>query len=337
MNQDIQTRETSKTEELSEKLLSICLLTYNQANDIERLLTSLASQVTDDVEIIIRDDSTNDATERIVERFSKIVPIRYYHGTKEGVDKTLIFVTKVARGRFVWWMGDDDVVPGGVSSVLDVIKQKTEVTFIWANYRLVNGKKLAIDFPENCFFDNRDQLLVLGGAALGFISATIFKRELSLLGIDLAKKYIGSAFVSLYLVLFVISQPGKHYYIRGEVVICHPATSDEAKASVVSENGVIDNWAFQVFGINFAKIVRDFSNTFSATAIRRTIKTSFGQTWRGILVAYVGGWDTPKGKRIQMIKYFWMYPECWIALVLFMIPKSILSVLYSLYKSLYRR
>lgn len=337
MNLDSQTRETSKTEGCNDKLLSICMLTYNQAHDIERLLTSLGSQVTDDVEIIIRDDSTNDDTERLVERFSKVIPIRYYHGTKEGVDNTLIFVTKEARGKFVWWMGDDDVVPGGVSSVLDVIKQKPEVTFIWANYRLVNGKKLAIDFPENCFFENRDQLLELGGAALGFISATVFKRELALLGIDLAKKYIGSAFVSLYLVLYVISQPGKHYYIRGEVVICHPATSDEAKASVVSESGVINNWAFQVFGMNFANIVRDFSSSFSTTAIRRTIKTSFGQTWRGILVAYVGGWDTPKGKRIQMIKYFWMYPECWIALVLFMVPKSILGVLYRLYKWLYRR
>lgn len=336
MNQGSQTQEPSKTEGCNEKLLSICILSYNQASEIERLLTSLASQVTEEVEIVIRDDSTNNDTERLVERFSKVLPIRYYHGKKEGIDKTVIFLTKEARGKFVWWMGDDDVVPGGVSSVLDVIKQNPEVTFIWANYRMVNGKKLAIDFHENRFFESRDQLLELGGAALGFVSATVFRRELALSGIELSKKYIGSAFVNLYLVLYVISQPGRHYYIRGEVVICHPATSDEAKASVVSESGVINNWAFQVFGINFANIVRDFSSSFSASAIQKTIKTSFGQTWRGVLVAYVGGWDTPKGKRIQMMKYFWMYPECWIALVLFMIPKSMLGVLYRLYKWLYR-
>ncbi len=327
----------SKTEKFNDKLLSICILSYNQASEIERLLSSFVSQVTEDVEIVIRDDSTNDDTENHVKSFSKVFPIRYYRGKKEGIDKTVIFLTKEARGKFVWWMGDDDVVPGGVSNVLDVIKKNPEVSFIWANYRLVNGKKLAIDFKKNCFFKSRDQLLEVGGTALGFISATVFKREIALPGIDLAKKYIGSAFVNLYLVLYVISQPGRYYYIRGEVVICHPATSAEAKASVVNESGVINNWAFQVFGINFKNIVKEFSNSFSNKAIRKTIKTSFGQTWRGILVAYVGGWDTPKGKRIQMIKYFWMYPECWIAFVLFMIPKSILGVLYKLYRWLYRR
>jgi glycosyltransferase involved in cell wall biosynthesis len=337
MNKSRDGQETSTTEGEREILLSICILSYNQVSEVDRLLTSLTSQITNDVEIIIRDDSTNNDTELLVEKFSKVIPIRYYRGKKEGIDKTVIFLTKEARGRFVWWMGDDEVVAGGVSKVLEVIKREHDVTFIWANYRLVNGTKLAIDLLADCFFESRDQLLEKGGTALGFVSATVFKRELSIPGVDLAKNYIGSAFVNLYLVLYVISQPGKHYFIRGEVVICHPATSEEAKASVVSEHGLINNWAFQVFGINFSNIVKGFSNTFSVSAIRRTIKTSFGQTWRGILVAYVGGWDTPKGKRIQMIKYFWMYPECWIALMLFAIPLPVLKKSYKLYRWVCRR
>lgn len=337
MNQDSQTWETSKTEGCKEKLLSICMLTYNQADDIERLLTSLASQVTDDVEIVIRDDSTNDDTETIVKRFSQTHPIRYYRGNKEGIDRTIIFLTGVARGKFVWWMGDDDVVPGGVAMVIDVIKLSTDVTFIWANYRLINGKKLAIDFPVDRFFDSRDQLLELGGAALGFISSTIINRDLALAGIERSHIYIGSAFVNLYLTLFVISQPGRHYYIRGEVVICHPATSEEVKASVLKEAGEINNLAFEVFGVNFSNIVREFSTSFSSTAIRRTVGACFGQTWRGILVAYVGGWDTPKGKRIRMIKYFWMFPEAWLALVLFIIPLPINKILYKLYRFIFKK
>jgi glycosyltransferase involved in cell wall biosynthesis len=81
------------------KLLSICILSYNQAPDIERLLNSLVPQVTDEVEIIIRDDSTNNETELLVERFSNIIPIRYFHGKKEGIDKTVIFLANEARGR----------------------------------------------------------------------------------------------------------------------------------------------------------------------------------------------------------------------------------------------
>ncbi len=320
----------------SNLLLSICILAYNQPDEIERLLGSLVPQITNEMEIVIRDDSTDDDTEAIVKRFSQILPIRYYRGSKGGIDRTIIFLTEVARGKFVWWMGDDDVVPGGVASVIEVIKRELEVSFIWANYRLVNGRRLAIDFPSDRFFESRDQLLELGGAALGFISSTIIRRDLALQGIEGSKKYIGSAFVNLYLVLYVISRSSRHYYIRGEVVICHPTTNEEAKAAVVRESGEINNWAFEVFGVNFSNIVREFSNYFSPSAIRRTVKKCFGQTWRGILVAYVGGWDTPKGKRLRMIKYFWMFPEAWVAFVLFLIPLPVHKILYKFYKFIFK-
>ena len=318
-------------------LLSICILSYNQKDEVERLLNNLVPQVIDEMEIVIRDDSTNDDTEAIVRRFSATIPIRYYRGNKEGIDRTIIFLTEMARAKFVWWMGDDEVVPGGVARIIEVIKREPEVTFIWANYQLVNGSKLAIDLPEDRFFESRDQLLELGGAALGFISSTIINRDLALPGIESSKKYIGSAFVNLYLVLYIISQPGRHYYIREVVVICHPTTSEESKVSVVNEAGEINNWAFEVFGVNFSKIVREFSECFSPIAIRRTIKKSFGQTWRGIIVAYVGGWDTPKGKRMRMIKYFWMFPEAWLAFVLFMMPLPLHKILYKLYKFIFRK
>lgn len=332
MNLGIASQKTSKTEKSNEILLSICILSYNQVEEVERLLISLVPQVTKDVEILIRDDSTNNDTKLLVENYSKSIPIRYFQGKREGIDKTVIFLTKEACGKFIWWMGDDDIVSDGVQSVLNVIKQEPEVTFIWANYRMVNGKKLAIDLPCDNYFESRDQLLELGGTALGFVSATIFKRDLAISGIDLAKKYIGSAFVNLYLVLHVISQPGKNYYIHGPVVICHPATTEEIKTVVVKSDGQIKNEAFEVFGVNFSEIVREFSCVFSHSVIRATIKKSFGQTWRGVLVAWIGGWDTPKGKRLRMIKYFWMFLECWIALLFFLIPLSANKLLYRIYK-----
>jgi glycosyltransferase involved in cell wall biosynthesis len=317
-------------------LLSICILTYNQRDDIERLLKSIGPQVTDEIEIVIRDDSDNDDTETLVKYYAKTFPVRYYRGNKEGIDKTIIFLIENARGRFVWWMGDDDVVSGGIASVINVINLKPKVGFIWANYRLVDGKRLAIDLPSDCFFESRDQLLQLGGAALGFISSTIVIRDLALQGIESSKKYIGSAFVNLYLTLYVISHSRSYYYIRGAVVICHPTSSEEIKISVLKENGKIDNWAFEVFGVNFSNIVREFSNYFSPKIIREVIKKCFGQTWRGMLVAYVGGWDTPKNKRIRMIKYFWIFPETWLALFLFLIPLPILKVLYRIYKFIFK-
>jgi glycosyltransferase involved in cell wall biosynthesis len=318
----------------SAKLLSICILSYNQAEEVERILDCLVHQYTDEIEIVIKDDSTDDKTELLVNRFSKVVPIRYFRGVKEGIDKTVIFLTQKAEGKFVWWMGDDTVEPGGVAAVVDVIKSKPSVNFIWANYQLHNTKNLGIDIaPRECFIE-KNQLLVLGGAGLGFISSTVFSRVHGLQSIDSASKYIGSFFTNLYMVLHVITQPGDCYYIKGPVVICHPATSKEIMDAVIKDGGMIKNEAFQVFGINFSKIVREFSESFESQIIRQTLKNSFAQTWRGVLVGTVGGWDTTTGKGFKLIRNFWMFPESSLAFVLFLMPRSIVVILYSLYKSI---
>lgn len=340
-------KENIKTSELPELintagntqdiLLSICVLSYNQASEIERLLRSLYGQEIDCVEIVVRDDSTNDETFNLIGDFSKDLPIRYFHGEKEGIDKTVIFLLRRAKGKFVWWVGDDEFTPCAISYVIRAIRNNPEVNFIWANYRLGGGARLAVDFNNDRYFEDRNELLECTGAALGFISATVFRRSLALSGIKGAEAYVGSAFVNLYIVLHVISHPGKMFYLRGPIVICHPATSEEIKEVVLKGDGYIQNNAFQVFGINFAEIVREFSASFDAKTIRKTLSISFGQTWRGVLVGSVGGWDTTKGKRLKLIRHFWMFPEVAIAAILFFVPVTILRPMYSVYKCLNMR
>ena len=60
--------------------VSICIPTYNNPEDVERLLDSIEKQTYKDVEIIITDDSTDDRTEKLVERYS--LPIDYHHNEK---------------------------------------------------------------------------------------------------------------------------------------------------------------------------------------------------------------------------------------------------------------
>lgn len=311
--------------------LSICLPVYNQADELNRLLKSIIPQMTPEIEIIIRDDSTNSETKNIVKKFSKSFPIRYFQGIKEGIDRAVIFLVEKARGEFVWWIGDDDVVLGGISRVIEIIKNKPEVNFIWANYRIFDSKEIAIDFPSDRFFKNRDELIEEAVVGLGFISATIFRRSIALKGIEGARHCIGTEFSNLYIVLYVLAQPGENYYLRGPIIICHPASVDEIKEKTV-KNGEIKNRAFEVFGVNFTRIVREFQGPFSPTVVRRTIKKSFAQVWRGILVAWVGGWDTPKNKRWRMFKLYWSFPEFWLAIPFFLLPLSVNKILFRIYK-----
>jgi glycosyltransferase involved in cell wall biosynthesis len=317
---------------LTDILLSICILSYNQPEEIERLLTSLEAQELVGVEIVIRDDSSNIETIELAKRFGSTLPIKFYYGEKEGIDRAVLFLTHRARGTFIWWMGDDELAPNAVSSVLNTILSNEKINFIWANYHLIGNPSLAIDLPEDKFFKSRNELLEGAGAALGFVSATIFRREIVLLGLREAENYIGTQFVNLFIVLYAITQPGKLFYLRGPIIICHNATSDEIKTVVTNQNGLIQNQAFQVFGINFSNIVSRFSDSFDPAVLKRVLKKSFGQMWRGVLVGTAGGWDTTQGKRIKLIKNFWQFPESWIAVILFCLPKKILGYLYRGYK-----
>jgi len=312
--------------------LSICILSYNQPEEIERLLKSLDSQFMVGVEILIRDDSDNDETIKLSKKYSSTLPIRFFHGGKEGIDRTVLFLTKRARGAFIWWIGDDEVAPNALPRVLEVIAGNREINFLWANYCLVGNPSLAIDLPGDQFFINRNELLAAAGAGLGFVSATIFRREIALPGLLEAENYVGTAFVNLFIILYVITKPGKLFYLRGPIIICHNATSEEIKAVVVASNGQINNHAFQVFGINFSKIVRRFSNFFEPLVLQQVLKKSFHQMWRGVIVGTIGGWDTTRGKKIELFKNFHQFPECWIAIILFCLPKQVLSFLYRIYK-----
>jgi glycosyltransferase involved in cell wall biosynthesis len=315
-------------------LLSICILSYNQVDEVERTLKGLIGQITPEVEVFIRDDSTNNDTEMLAAKYQSYFPIKYFHGTKAGIDRTIIYLTQEARGKFVWWMGDDEIVKDGVSQMLDIIR-KHEVNFIWANSVMVNTDIYAINLPESGYLNNRDQLLQLGGTGLGFISGTVIKRDLALPHIKGSEKYIGSLFVNLYLVLGVISAPGKLYYAKGPLVICHPHTTEEV-ISVVVKGKEIKNPAFETFGITFYRVILEFKDYFSHPAIRKTITKSFGRAWRGTVVGTVGGWDNFDNKRLRIIKYFWNFPEAWLAVIVFSTPVCVNRFLYEIYKKIKR-
>ena len=50
-------------------MVSICIPCYNNAVEVERLLNSIVEQSYKDYEVNISDDSTNDETEKMMDKF----------------------------------------------------------------------------------------------------------------------------------------------------------------------------------------------------------------------------------------------------------------------------
>lgn len=317
---------------MNNPLLSICIPTYNQPEQMGRLLESVISQLDNRIEVIVKDDSSNNETAAVVGRYSSKFPIKYIHGKKEGLDAAIIFLTTTATGKYVWWIGDDAIVEGGVQRVANFFS-KNDVSFLFVN--CINGFSGDSQFNlgESKFFKNgSDALEQILSSGLGFISATLFKRELALSGIEQSKKYLGTACVNLYLIYYVLMQRGQLYYMGDPVIINYPASTEEIKEVVIKKDNSISNDAFQVFGINFFTITKEFESKFGRGVVRKVLKESFASLWRGILVAWVGGWDTPRGKRWRMFKTYWSFPEFWIAMPLLCLPLWLNKFLYRLYK-----
>lgn len=309
--------------------LSICLLTYNQPQDFKRTLSSIVSQISsEEVELIVGDNSTNSETEKIVKRYFTLPYLHYFkHGKNLGFDRNIIFLTEKAQGEYIWLFGDDEMRPGAIDYVLSIIKKYPELSLIWVNFQDFDQEQPYFPFGGDRFFENGSQVLEEIGIGLNFLSTLILKRE-KLLNIDKEnmKKFIGSGLINLYLPLFILSQEGKFYLIDHPYVIAHGTPLDKISYDY-----------FQIVGINLYLIVKNFQNKFNKKSIKKIIAEIFGHVWRAILIGWLRGYDIPKGKFWPMFKFYWNFPEFWLAAPFFLMPKFVTKCAYFIYKKILKR
>ena len=318
-----------------ELLLSICIPTYNRPKEFERMLLGLLPQLTKETEIVVRDDSPNSETKKIFNRlvYDKEIKSQYFSGEKIGLDAASLFLLEHAKGEFFWLFSDDDeLLAGGVAEVLRLIKTNPELNLIWANFDSETPGGIAVPDRSSGFFRDGSEALEVLGTGIGLVSTQIFRCQRGLLGLDTARKYIvGFSFASTAIFLHVLSGPGKFYFLGGPYVLCHPTTVEEIKQAK-TRTGVIVNEGFNVYGVEFYSIVKEFEGKFANRSIKKILSVNFSALWRGMLVGWVGGWDTPRGKRWKMFKYYWNFPEFWVAILFFWMPLWVNKLLYKTYK-----
>lgn len=310
--------------------LSICIPTYNQPEALKRLLSEIEPQFNSFIEIIVQDDSNNDDSKLIVENFSKRMPIQYIKKVREGLDKALIELTEVATGEFIWWIGNDSIFESSIDTILEVTNRDPAIDFIWVNScDITNPRKLANYNKESFYFKNSDDVIEkIDIGLLGFITATIFKREKSLDILREARKKIGSAFACMFIILYVISQNGKMYYLGKPNFSSQPKPSGEVR------------WydQFQVFGINLHHIVIHFRDSFNQKILKRALAANLRMVIKAIIVERAmnlkTGFASPGPKIIPLLRTYWNYLDFWIAFPLLIIPTSISKVFYFIYKKL---
>jgi glycosyltransferase involved in cell wall biosynthesis len=96
---------------MNRPLVSIGLPTYNRANDLRACLANLTDLNYKNIEIIISDNHSPDATAEVSREYvKKDKRIRYYRQKSNiGVSKNSLFVLKKAKGKYFFWASDDDL------------------------------------------------------------------------------------------------------------------------------------------------------------------------------------------------------------------------------------
>ena len=120
------------------KKLSILIPAYNSERWLPRCLTSILSQIKDEVEVIIVDDGSTDRTLQCAREFAeKWSCIEVFTKKNEGVGAARNFLLDKARGEFIWFVDSDDYIVEGCLSLL--LKELSEtLDLLSVSYNEVN-------------------------------------------------------------------------------------------------------------------------------------------------------------------------------------------------------
>ena len=120
-------------------LLSVCITTYNRARWLAVNLGTLMRWLKpcpDVVEVIVCDNASEDDTREVVKPFLGEKNFHYYRNPENvGMLGNLKVTAHHAEGRYVWIVGDDDIVKyEGINAVLAAIREYPDVGLIYLNY-----------------------------------------------------------------------------------------------------------------------------------------------------------------------------------------------------------
>lgn len=204
------------------KILSICIPTYNRADFLLDCLNSIVEQFSDDavlsqVEIVISDNYSLDNTGGVVKKFQeKYKNIKYFKNKSNiGFDRNLLNTIEKSSGEYCLTLGDDDAIfPGALSLLLNKIQTIKASYFIlnsWGYDHFLNNPVLShpnrriyedIIFPKlNDFVKTIKNYRGLVGS-FGGMSAQLFQRE-QWLRFRKKDDYVGTNTIHLFILLSI--------------------------------------------------------------------------------------------------------------------------------------
>lgn len=168
-------------------LLTLCIPTWNRADELRLLLETLRPQIAEapDVELLISDNNSTDQTPVVVRQaMDGGLRCRYMRNEENiGADANFLQCYRMAQGAHVWIFGDDDVLlPGSLLFVLKLLRRRPyELIYMqpFGFVQEVNERGQADAAPEAREFSDPVEFLRAVGyrGDLVMLSAVVFNKD----------------------------------------------------------------------------------------------------------------------------------------------------------------
>jgi len=198
-------------------LVSICIPTYNGAGTLSRTLDAMVPQLSENIEIIINDDCSNDNTLNIAREYQAgFNTIKVFKNNKNlGMDKNFHKITQLASGKFIWFCGQDDLLGSGVIKQALKMVSNNNIGILNLNFSQYDhymktcltesffeestfDKKL-VQTSDELYFDTPDEYYSVYTQPPSFLPSVVMLREYWLT--TDVKQFYGSYFVQVGVLL----------------------------------------------------------------------------------------------------------------------------------------
>lgn len=318
-------------------LLTIAIPTYLRAQYLRIALEKLSEQYDERLEVLVSNDASPDETDEIVNEMQRKFPIFYIKNEKNlGYDLNFIQCYKMAHGKYIMLMGNDDYVcDGGVKYILDYLEQNEDLDWISVNftyYKIENSNHIESKVPMLKEVPDRANVSKKEFVefAKEYITAlsSIVCRERAL-EIDNIEKFVDTCFIQTYIPLEMTKQDNAKLGIIGKPVICYNQTYEPEKN------------VFYLFGEKIKNVLCTYA--VQCGYDKNIIKKAYKRTILHLITPVV---EKQASGDKEKKKQFWQYgypavkdfPIAWVTLIpLAILPTPVSKVLFYKIRPLLRR
>ncbi len=199
-------------------LLSICIPTWNRSKLLSISLKSFSEQLSSidisEIEFFVSDNCSDDDTPHVVRSFiEQGLPITYNKNPENiGAAKNFIKCMQWASGKYIWLLGDDDLLkPGSVEFILNKIRGN--------DYGLIHLSVLPNkeNLPEFQEYSNREEFLSAISYWITFMSGCIFLKE-AISHIENCERYTTTHLLQVPFYIMSSSLREKNLFVRKSVM-----------------------------------------------------------------------------------------------------------------------